>query len=167
MLKRSFFWIASALLLQLTFLQISGCSDSSNMEASKPAKEATVISQQNNPWLQVLRSHTTGQLSRFGSIDLHFNQDLPKSQELAQNSQLAQQLLSFEPAIEGTATLVNKRHYRFTPTQPLPSGQAYSATLSAQAVALTQEGSEDFVFNFNVIEQAFEIKMNGLEVNQD
>jgi len=167
MLKRSFFWIASALLLQLTLLQISGCSDSSNTEASKPAKEATVISQQNNPWLQVLRSHTTGQLSRFGSIDLHFNQDLPKSQELAQNSQLAQQLLSFEPAIEGTATLVNKRHYRFTPTQPLPSGQAYSATLSAQAVALTQEGSEDFVFNFNVIEQAFEIKMNGLEVNQD
>ena len=170
MLKRSFYLFASVFLLQATALQLTGCSDASNQSnssTSKPAKDATVISQENNPWLQILRSHTTGQLSRFGSIDLHFNQDLPKSETLAQSPELANQLLSFEPSINGKATLISKRHYRFTPDQPLPSGQAYSATLSAKAVALTQADSEDFVFNFNIIQQAFEVKMNGLEVNDN
>ena len=170
MLKRSLLLLATALILQIT-----GCSEQSSQDTSntsKPAQKATVIAKENSPWLHILHSHSTGQLSRFASIDLHFNQDLIESQgasdtKTTEDELLKLKLLSFEPAIEGTATLVNKRHYRFTPNQPLPSGQAYSATLSAKAVALTQAESEDFVFNFNVIEQAFEIKMNGLEVNQD
>ena len=154
MLKYALQLMATAVLLQ-----ISACSDQSNSGGeTQGAKAATVIAQENNPWFQILRSHTTGQISRFGAIDLHFNQDLPMK---------ASELLSFEPAIEGAGRLVNKRHYRFIPNQALPSGQAYSATLSAAAVALTQADSEDFVFNFNVIEQAFELQMNGLEVNQD
>lgn len=155
MFKRIFLLLAAALLLQLT-----ACSESSKQSQNnaQPAKAATVIEKENNPWLQILREHSSGQLSRFGSIDLHFNQDLPEKMA---------ELLSFEPAIAGEGILVNKRHYRFIPSQPLPSGQAYSATLSAQAVALTQADSEDFVFNFKVIEQAFELKINGLEVNDD
>jgi len=162
MLKRTLFLLATALLLQIT--ACSESSKNSSGDKSQPAKAATVIEDVNNPWLHILRNHTAGQLSRFGTIDIHFNQDLPFS-ELAEKEN--QQLLTIEPAIEGQGRLVNKRLYRFTPAEPLPSGQAYSATLSAKAVALTQEGSEDFVFNFKVIEQAFEIKINGLEVNQD
>ncbi|MBL4798478.1 MAG: hypothetical protein JKY50_13760 [Oleispira sp.] len=166
MLKRALFLLATALILQIT-----ACSESSNNSSqnssdakSQPAKAATVIADVNNPWLHILRNHTSGQLSRFGTIDVHFNQDLP-FKELSQEK--SQELLAIEPAIEGLGRLVNKRLYRFTPTEPLPSGQAYSATLSAAAVALTQADSEDFVFNFNIIEQAFELKLKGLEANQD
>ena len=174
MLNRTLFLLATALILQIT-----GCSESSNndpqnsspnssknsaSDKSQPAKAATVIADSNNPWLHVLRLHTSGQLSRFGTIDVHFNQDLP-FKELTEPT--SQKFLSFEPSIKGQGILVNKRLYRFTPSEPLPSGQAYSATLSAEAVALTQAGSEDFVFNFNVIEQAFDLKINGLESKQD
>ncbi|MEH6449675.1 MAG: MG2 domain-containing protein [Oleispira sp.] len=165
MLKRSLFLLATALLLQIT-----GCSESSNNDSansgdkSQPAKAATVISEENNPWLHILRHHTSGQLSRFGTIDVHFNQDLPFKELSAEQSK---KLLSLEPSIEGQGRLVNPRLYRFTPAQGLPSGQAYSVTLSAATIGLTQVDSEDFVFNFNVIEQAFELKLNGLEAKQD
>lgn len=165
MLKRALFLLATALILQITACSESSNNSSNSSDAkSQPAKAATVIADVNNPWLHILRNHTSGQLSRFGTIDVHFNQDLP-FKELSQEK--SQELLTIEPAIEGLGRLVNKRLYRFTPTEPLPSGQAYSATLSAAAVALTQMDSEDFVFNFNIIEQAFELKLKGLEANQD
>jgi len=163
MLKRSLFLLATALLLQITGCSESSKNDSANSK-SQPAKAATVIAEENNPWLHILRHHTSGQLSRFGTIDVHFNQDLPFKELSIEQSE---KLLTLEPSIEGQGSLVNKRLYRFTPSEPLPSGQAYSATLSAEAVALTQAESDDFVFNFTVIEQAFELKLNGLEANPD
>jgi uncharacterized protein YfaS (alpha-2-macroglobulin family) len=138
----------------MLLLVVIACSD---QQAN--VTPATVIRDDNNPWLQILNSHSSGQLSRFAPINIQFNQDLPK--------QLPDNFLTFEPNIQGQGGQVNSRLYRFVPTQPLASGQQYSAALSASAVALTQAGSDDFVFNFNVIEQAFEIKMDGLQVIKD
>lgn len=174
MLKHALFLIVSALLLQIT-----GCSESTektSLSDTKSKKDVTVISEKSDPWLQVLRSHTTGQISRFDSIDLYFHQDLPKSEMLVKNPALANQLLTFEPYIEGQGRLINQRHFRFTPNNPLPSGQNYRAIVSAEGIEAINESSnqtfnqtisDDFVFNISVIKQDFEIKMNGLTSNKN
>lgn len=171
MLKHALFLMATAMLLQIT-----GCNESTNKTSKNDEQaiiDATVISEQSDPWLSVLHSHTAGQISRFGTIDLYFHQPTDLSDLQAQNPALVSQLLTFEPYIEGHGTLISKRHYRFTPNSPLPAGQTYSASISAKIAGIKSANaknaalSNDFVFNVSVIEQDFDIKMNGLTVNKD
>ena len=130
----------------------TGCSDSKNpVENTSP--ETTT------PWMNVLHSHTTGQISRFDSIDFHFNQDLPEK--------ISEQFLDIEPAIKGLARQVNKRLYRFTPSEPLESGMSLSVTLKPSHLKSLANDFPEYQFSLNVLEQAFQLEISGLKAIND
>ena len=134
-------------------LVLFGCSQ----EASDTS--TTEITDSDDPWLQVVHSHSSGQISRFGHIEVRFNQDLSK--------EVSADFLKLQPAISGQGQLVNKRLYRFIPNAPMPSGQKYQGSLPAAALGFVQDEYGDFQFDFQIIEQAFELKIDGLQANDD
>lgn len=112
-----------------------------------------------SPWLQLIHSHTTGQISRFHPITLKLNQALPKNAE--------GELIQFTPPISGFGQMMEDNVYRFTPTEPLPSGQKYEAQVLTKALGMPQFSEENYRFNFEVIAQAFELQLDGLKVGKE
>lgn len=133
-------------------LLITGCSDST----PKVEPEATLAA--DNPWQNILNSHSSGQLSRFDALDFKFNRDLPK--------ELDESFLSITPAIEGQGRLVNQRHYRFVPNDPLPSGQNYKISLNPKPLGLPDTGFEPYDIDVQVIKQAFQLEVSGLKAQK-
>ena len=136
----------------LSVAALLGCSESDTPISS------TTITEPTSPWLQIVGSHTSGQISRVAPIEVRFNQALPKD---------VSKLLTIRPAIEGQGELVNPRLYRFTPAASLPSGQKYSVSIEPEAIGLSSESLDAFTFDIQVIEQAFKLDLTGLVANKD
>src|SRR5690606_15753597 len=78
------------------------------------------------------------------------------------NQTLDNQFFKFSPAVEGIVTWINKSTIRFQPTKPMESGKVYNVAFNIGKVMQMPEEMQEFQFNFQVMEQNFDVVFDGL-----
>ncbi|MEE9496714.1 MAG: hypothetical protein V3V39_09325, partial [Desulfobacterales bacterium] len=106
-------------------------------------------------------AHTSGSISRAGKIRVRFAKDIvdPDRVEVP----LKQSPIIFKPKIKGTASWLNRRTLEFIPEESLPAGQNYAATVYLSEIMETVKTDDTFDFKFSIMEQSFEITIEGLQ----
>lgn len=113
----------------------------------------------------MVTAHTAGEISRMSAIQVKFTDNVALSGQL--NQPLAISPLTFAPEIPGAAVWTGLNTLEFRPAQPLPAGQKYAATLNFSTFIQGAEAPEPFLFEFIVKRQALEIKVDGLEAENE
>ena len=71
--------------------------------------------------------------------------------------------ITFSPKIKGIASWTNRRTLAFKPDESLPPGQNYTATVFLSEIMETVKKDATFDFKFSIMEQSFEITIEGLQ----
>jgi alpha-2-macroglobulin len=122
----------------------------SNCSKSKP--------ELSDPYLyrEYIQTYTKGLISSDSEIIIRFNRPPEKLKKGAD-----QNLLKFEPAIDGNLNWVDEQTLVFKPKAPLPSGTEIIANLSLGKVYPDVPDSLDiFKFSFKVIEQSIHVSVS-------
>ena len=136
--------------LVLLFFIFWACSD--------PQKSST--ESQVALFTQYIGGYTSGVVKSSGSIRIRLTQDV----EQAQSGQVIDEaLFDFEPSIEGTTTWEDQRTIVFEPEERLPLGTRYQANFALHKVREVADELKRFSFSFQTVQQAYEVKLFGLE----
>lgn len=111
-------------------------------------------------WGSLISARTHGTVSSRDRITIEFTRDVAGEHLLGQPTA---GVLELEPAINGTAVFTSARQLVFTPAAELPSGGTFRVTLAQEGLLGVPEDLSDYWFAFEVIEQDFEIRVDGLE----
>lgn len=134
----------------LPVLCLFSCTNSTQ-GTKGPAAEPTLISAQ-----------TSGVVSRTASPRIRFVSD--EAPPTAIGTPLANSPFTFTPAVEGKAQWVDAREVEFVPKQPLTAGAHYSVSVDLSKLELASKPKQStFAFEFNVMPQAFDLALGGLE----
>ncbi len=101
--------------------------------------------------------YTSGMVSKSSPIRIELTNALSNELSTLPDSTLLEDIIEFEPEIEGEIHWINNRTIEFTPNQSLPSNQLYTATFELDKVAKVKDGYEDFVFQFATYAQKVEL----------
>lgn len=105
-------------------------------------------------------AHTSGQVSRKADIQVVFRQPVggggPFPKELAASP------FAFNPAVGGTAVWTNARTLSFKPRRDWTPGEKVTATLHLADIMETG-GPADVEFDFTILTQAIEVRLDGLQ----
>ena len=106
-------------------------------------------------------AHTSGSISRAGKIRVRFAKDIvdPDRVEIP----LEKSSITFKPRIKGAASWINRRTLEFISEESLPAGQNYTATVYLSEIMETVKTDDTFDFKFSIMEQFFEITIEGLQ----
>lgn len=133
---------------------IAGCQP----DQPAPVDPAT----QDPLWADVIVSHTSGSVSKKAHVRVRFAEDAVSEERVGKD---ASSVLSIEPAVAGSLTFADPRGLVLVPSEDLSSGQRYRVTLSRRGLQNIPGALESFVFDFEVIEQAFELELHGLSAS--
>lgn len=130
-------------------------------QQSKPAAEMVGFNESNAQYKFFVSAYTSGIISATSSIRLRFATDMVPASKIG--STAPQDILDFEPAIEGTAIWEDRQTLRFIPNEWMPSGQLYTATANLKKVYpdIASELAK-LNFKFKIIEQHYEVDIRGL-----
>jgi uncharacterized protein YfaS (alpha-2-macroglobulin family) len=104
---------------------------------------------------------TSGTISKAAPIRVRFASIAADETEIGQPAR--NNLISFTPAIKGTATWEDAQTLRFEPAQALQSGKTYVAKVQLKSIFPDVPGeAESFEFDFHIREQYFELATEGL-----
>jgi uncharacterized protein YfaS (alpha-2-macroglobulin family) len=106
-----------------------------------------------------ISAFTSGFISNQSPVRIILTNESPVT---VQSGQPAEGLFDFSPAIKGAAYWVDSRTIEFKPDAKLPSGQEYKAAFHLAKVTEVPKELEDFEFSFQVIQQSFEVAINGM-----
>ncbi|MCB0557902.1 MAG: hypothetical protein H6573_15910 [Lewinellaceae bacterium] len=105
--------------------------------------------------------YTSGIVSRSAPIRVRFATLAAGEDAIGQEAD--SRLLSFSPAIEGTATWEDAQTLRFDPAGPLASGTAYIATVSLKKILPdVPDEAASFEFDFRTRDPYFEVSIDGI-----
>ena len=110
--------------------------------------------------LNVVAAHTSGKISREGTIRVRFINMIAAEDRL--NMPLKKSPITFTPKIEGTALWVDSQTLEFRPKNRLPAGRDYAASVDLAKIMETDAQSEAFSFEFSTMKQSVEITIDGL-----
>lgn len=133
----------SRTIIPLLLLALASCN-------SKP----TEIPAFNQSFSSYISSFTSGVISKKAAIQIQLNQEV--NAEFQNNTQLSTDLIGFEPAIEGSFSLVNNRTLEFYPAGDLNPGAIYKARLELGELIEVPDSLSQFVFGFQVLKTQYE-----------
>ena len=115
-------------------------------------------------WGDYIHAHTAGVISGTSKITVHFSNDISmKEPPVADLSDI----IKFSPSIKGSVYWEEGNILVFEPHSQLPSGQKYRASLFPAPWFQLPEDLKEFAFDFEVMKQSFEIKIDGLSSTQE
>lgn len=118
-------------------------------------------------WGLHVASHSDGWLSREARIVVRFVRDQVDDAQVG--AEVASPL-RFEPPIDGTATWQTRNELHFLPARPLASGATYRVALAQPSPGdpdFPAAGRAEFRFAFRVLEQSYEVAIDGFEPDPD
>jgi alpha-2-macroglobulin len=96
-----------------------------------------------------ITAYTGGMISKESPIQISFVSDVVPPEKV--NTAADESIFDFDPDIKGTVRWTSRSSIQFTPDQPLPSGQKYSARFRIGEVMEMPEDLKVFEFNFETI----------------
>ncbi len=107
-----------------------------------------------------LSGYTYGEIWRESTIKISFINDVADSAFIGKEAK--GEPLSFEPRIKGNAVWLNGRTLEFRPSERLPGGTQYKATLKLNKI-VSDPKAEDFQWSFRTIKQHMNVSIAGLQ----
>ena len=111
-------------------------------------------------WGALISARTHGTISKRDRITVVFTQNVAGEYLVGRPTS---GVLLLEPEIEGAATFVSASELVFAATGDLPSGQVFRARIVREALLGLPDDLGDYAFTFEVIPQAVEVVVDGLE----
>jgi uncharacterized protein YfaS (alpha-2-macroglobulin family) len=136
----------SLLFLPLIFIVAYSCDTSSEQKHPGPEYSAYVS------------SYTAGIVTSHAHVIVRLN-----NKSLLQNHEDIQELFEFSPSIEGKVELNGDREFNFIPDEPMESGTHYNVVFKLSKVAEVPNELSNFEFGFDIIEQNYQVFVDGLE----
>lgn len=107
-----------------------------------------------------ISAYTSGVISRESNIRIQLTSDVVKPSEI--NTPVSKKLFDFSPSIEGTAIWIDTRTIEFHPSEKMKQGENYKGTFYLGAVMNVPSRFSEFDFPFTIIQQSFEVNVDGL-----
>ena len=128
---------------------------------NKPKKNIVTLDKKaDQAYKEYIAAYTSGIVSSQTVISLQLANEIDAT---TINTIDPNDLLSFYPGIRGEAIWVTDRLLEFTPDQSLKSGQSYVAKLDLDEIITgTDEAPSIFEFGFRVIDQNYDLVIDGL-----
>jgi uncharacterized protein YfaS (alpha-2-macroglobulin family) len=108
----------------------------------------------------VIAAHTAGVISRESPIRVQFAENVVPDDML--HALLDVSPLSFKPAIDGVAICTDHRTLEFRPSERLPAGQEYTASVALTGLVEVPRDRSRFAFRFTTMQPSFEVSIEGL-----
>ncbi|BDS15397.1 alpha-2-macroglobulin family protein [Aureispira anguillae] len=143
----------------LLLLGITACQPKENTPTE--GNGITSFNEPNAQYKFYVSAYTSGMISATSAIRVRFANDIVSAQKIG--SAVSDDLLSFEPAIKGSAIWEDRQTVLFTPEEWLPAGQYYSA--KANLTKVYPDISRELAtldFDFKIIQQGYEVDIRGL-----
>lgn len=143
----------SVFILAFMLLALSGCNEDNN--TAKTGEPTTP-----DPlWSEYISAHTPPVVSRKSGFRIHFVQDAITQDKLGQD---ASEVITITPAVQGKARYKNAREIEFETSAGLRSGQTYHVSVKTDQLLGFPAQLTRFEFQVKVIEQTFEVSVDGL-----
>lgn len=108
-----------------------------------------------NPgFARYMAAYTAGTISKESSIRIQLAGNFRDSSKAGAETDV----FSFEPDIKGKAKWIDASTIEFKPEQPMPSATKYEAVFHLNKIIDVPDELETFPFQFNIVEQSFEIE---------
>lgn len=114
----------------------------------------------NPAFSEYITAFTSGTISAEGAVQVRLAE--AREGEITFDEAIEKELFDFEPSIEGEAYWRDAQTIEFVPSEPMPSGAKFQANFDLEALVDVPDDLEDFIFRFQVIEQAFEVFVDGM-----
>lgn len=111
-------------------------------------------------WASLVSARTHGAISKRDGITVRFTRDVVGQHLVGQPTS---GVLFIEPEVEGEAIFASPRELTFVPAAALPSGQRFRVVLMRERLLGLPEDLDDYWFDFEVIEQDFDLVVDGLD----
>lgn len=121
----------------------------------------TTFSKSNAKYQYYVSAYTSGIISATSPIRLRFANDVVRLEEVGGTA--PNDVVTFQPAIEGSFVWEDRKTLLFKPASWLPSGQFYTAIADLKKIYPNiQKDLQQLQFDFKVIQQNFEVVIRGL-----
>jgi hypothetical protein len=124
-------------------------------QQQKPAEER----QQKLKFEKYIGSYTSGYISSAAPVRINLNTDLENRQP---GVEIEEGVFKLEPRVDGKLFLVDSHTLEFRPDTRLESGKQYTGALSLDKLLGIETRLEEFVFEFQVMQQDFSVQKGRL-----
>ncbi|WP_316788443.1 alpha-2-macroglobulin family protein [Pedobacter frigoris] len=114
----------------------------------------------NQKYAKYIEAYTSGTISKKSFIRLHLASQVKTMNDVGVAD--SRDLFSFSPSVKGKTFWIDAQTVEFRPDEPLEPGEDYQATFDLAKVTETEEGLEDFEFEFRVIRPGMSLSQEGL-----
>lgn len=156
--------ISLPLLAAVVVLCLQGCEDGREKSAAPSWMSDGRPPAASPEWSQYLMQHTSGTVRRDAEIHLRFARDVIDVQELDADFSTA---LQIQPETAGSARFRSPRELVFDPAEPLQAGARYTVRVDPKKISRLPESLEPYVFEFDVLGQSFEVRVDGAAASLD
>ncbi len=109
---------------------------------------------------QYISAYTSGVVKTNTTIKVRLSQDY---EDTRGGQAVDEKLFDFSPSIKGTTVWEDKRTLVFTPQEKLPGDTHYEVAFALHKLVEVSDELKNFQFSFQTIQQAYEVKLLGLE----
>ncbi|HKG07363.1 MAG TPA: MG2 domain-containing protein, partial [Pedobacter sp.] len=114
----------------------------------------------NQKYAEYIEAYTSGTISKKSFITVHLANQVKTMGDVGVADN--RDLFSFSPSIKGKSYWIDAQTIEFRPDDPLEPGEDYEASFNLAKVTDTEEGLEEFEFDFRVIKPGLSLSNNGL-----
>lgn len=107
-----------------------------------------------------ISAFTSGTISREASIRVRLSSDVVQTSEI--NAPASKNPFTFSPAIKGNAYWIDSRTIEFRPSDKMEQGKTYKSSFALSEVMKVPAKFSKFDFDFQIINQAFDVDVKGL-----
>lgn len=154
-------------LILLALLTLNACdqddADKKKKAAQAPVEvvqETAVVTREQGQWSEYIAEHSGERISRNDKLRIRFVNDVVEQDKLGQS---AAEVFLVEPAIKGKLVFANPREIILSPEQALTPGQLYSVKLKTSGLKGFPSHLAEYAFKVQVLQQSFEVKIEGLQ----
>nr|WP_121272769.1 MG2 domain-containing protein [Pedobacter schmidteae] len=114
----------------------------------------------NQKYAKYIEAYTSGTVSKKSFIRVHLANQVKTMSDVGVAD--SRDLFSFSPSVKGKTYWIDAQTVEFRPEEDLKPGKDYDVTFNLSKVTDTEEGLEDFEFDFRVIKPGIHLVQNGL-----
>lgn len=114
----------------------------------------------NQQYSKYIEAYTSGTVSKKSFIRVHLANQVKTMSDVGVAD--SRELFSFSPSVKGKTYWIDAQTLEFRPDESLKPGESYEATFNLNKLVETEQGLEEFEFDFRVIAPGLHLKQNGL-----